>query len=158
MCNTWCRPSATMVWSNGSDEMVRIANSARLRTLPVSALFNGSQKTTLLVSLETFCRIFVHNTQWPSSTIGMKIKSRSATFPRMACPFVVYWSTCTHSGSTMVKCSVTSGGSEYSINNVNKVIVQVDAISPSLHMVSRSDSVTSTAISRRWQVNWYLNA
>ena len=58
----------------------------------------------------------------------------------------------------MVKCSVTSGGSEYSINNVNKVIVQVDAISPSFHMVSRSDSVTSTAISRRWQVSWYLNA
>ena len=138
--------------------MVQIANTAKLRTLPIAALFHRSQKTTFLVSLETFCHIFVHNTQWPSTAIGMKIKSRSTSFPRIACPVVVCWCSCTHSGSTMVKRYVTSGGSEYFINNMNKVIIHVDAISPSLHMVSRSDSVTSTTISRCRQVSWDLNA
>ena len=147
-----------MVWSDGSDEIVRIANSAILRMLSVAGLFNGSQKTTLLVSLEAICRMVNHKFQCPSSTIGMNVISHCATFLRMSCSFIACWCSCTHSGSTMVKRSVTSSGNEYSIHNVNKVIVHVDAISRLLHMVSRSDSVTSRAISRRGQVSWYLNA
>ena len=136
-------------------DIVRIVMSARLRKVLVASLFSGSQKTIVLVSLETLCRNFVHSTQWPETTIGMNMKSRSATHPRMSCTLAICFCSCTQSGSTIVNLSDTSWGNEYSIHMVNNVMVHVDAISPSLH-IWRSDYAMSTARSSLRQASWYL--
>ena len=116
-------------------------------TVPIALLFIGSQKTTTLVTLVTsvehgMCCNFVHNTQWPDTTIRIKMKSRSCS--------------CIQSGSTMVNHFDTSWGNEYSIHMVNSVRVHVDAISPSLRIVWRSNSVTSTTRSSLRHAIWRL--
>ena len=112
---------------------------------------------TLVVSMEHgLCQKCIHNTKWPNTIIGMKKKSRLDTRPRMSCTSEVYLCSCTQSGSIMVNCSDTSWDNEYSINMVNNVMTHVDAISPSLHIIWRSDYATSMMRLSFWHASWYL--
>ena len=149
-----------MQWSCVRLEICRIAKSPNVRTLVVGWLFSGSQNIIGLLTLASrpvgVCRIFNQSTQCPECNIGMKTISPSGTQVSMSSPLWPWPSSCTHSGSTIWNRLLISGGSEYSIHKWKRVIIHVDAISPTVINEHSCISDKKTATSSRRHATWYL--
>ena len=149
-----------MQWSCVALEICCTTKSPDVFMPVVGWLFSGSQKTIGLLTFASrlvgFCRIFIQSTQCPECNIGMKTYSHSGTWVSMSSTLSLWHSSCTHSGSTIWNHLLISGGSEYSIHKWKRVIIHVDAISPTVHNEHSSTSVKKTARSNRRQATWNL--
>ena len=160
MCKTWCRPLVMMQWSADTLHIVYIAIYVTFFKVPIPSLLSGSQKSTWLVAFVALdkldCVASLSTTPNDLSATWVWRHNRAQAHVRGCPPTYNFASEVAPKVIDDVEPFGHLLGQCVPIHMKNRLMVHVDAISPTLHIVLKSDSTTKTMSLSLWHASWNL--